>query len=251
MGGGIARALAATGKYDVTVSNPSAPKLDAIKAEFPAVTVTADNVEAVVNADIVILAVKPWLLTTVVEQIKPRLVYRRHSIVSLAGGVSLDEIDKMLLRGDELPPAFRVIPNTALSAGKSMTFIAGRRAGQALTASVEEMFATMGSVAVIEERLMDAATALSSCGIAYVYKFVQAMVQAGVQLGFRPADALRYANATVEGAAAMLGQPGAIPQQEIDKVTTPGGMTIKGVNSLEHTGFTSSVITAILSPLGK
>ena len=251
MGGGIARALAATGQYDVTVSNPSVPKLDAIKAEYPAVTVTTDNVEAVVNADIVILAVKPWLLATVIEQIKPRLVYRRHSIVSLAGGVSLDEIDKMLLRGDELPATFRVIPNTALSAGKSMTFVAARRASEALTASVADMFAPMGSVAVIEERLMDAATALSSCGIAYVYKFVQAMVQAGVQLGFRPADALRYANATVEGAAAMLSQPGALPQQEIDKVTTPGGMTIKGVNSLEHTGFASSVITAILSPLGK
>ena len=132
-----------------------------------------------------------------------------------------------------------------------MTFIAGRRAeGEALEA-VKSMFALMGEVAVIEERLMDAATALSSCGIAYVYKFMQAMVQAGVEMGFRPAEALRYVCATVDGAAAMLGQPGATAQGEIDKVTTPGGMTIKGINALEHAGFTSAVINAVLTPLKK
>ncbi|MBD5246663.1 MAG: pyrroline-5-carboxylate reductase [Barnesiella sp.] len=251
MGGAVARALAAAGGYDITVANPSLPKLEAIRAEYPAVTVTTDNVEAVVDADVVILAVKPWLLGQVIEQVKPRLVYRRNIIVSLAGGVSIDALDSMLMRGNELPAVCRVIPDTALSLGKSMTFIAGRRAeGEALEA-VKGMFALMGEVAVIEERLMDAATALSSCGIAYVYKFMQAMVQAGVEMGFRPAEALRYVCATVDGAAAMLGQPGATAQGEIDKVTTPGGMTIKGINALEHAGFTSAVINAVLTPLKK
>ena len=109
----------------------------------------------------------------------------------------------------------------------------------------------MGVVDVIEERLMDAATALSSCGIAYVFKFIQACVQAGVELGFKPADALRYVNATVDGAAALLSLPNTNPQCEIDKVTTPGGMTIKGINALEHSGFSSAVINAILTPLKK
>lgn len=251
MGGAIARALAATGEYDIAVANPTTPKLDAIKASYPAVTVTTDNVEAVVDADVVILAVKPWLLDSVIQQIKPRLVYRRNTIVSLAGGVTLDALDGMLRRGDELPVVCRVIPDTALSVGKSMTFISARRASDDEVAAVVTLFSPMGETAVIEERLMDAATALSSCGIAYVYKFMQACVQAGVEMGFRPADALRYVCATVDGAAAMLSQPGATAQTEIDKVTTPGGMTIKGINALEHNGFTSAVINAILTPLKK
>lgn len=251
MGGAIARALAATGEYDIAVANPTTPKLDDIKAAYPAVTVTTDNVEAVVDADVVILAVKPWLLDSVIQQIKPRLVYRRNTIVSLAGGVTIDALDAMLLRGDELPVVCRVIPDTALSVGKSMTFISSRRASADNAAFVEALFRQMGETAVIEERLMDAATALSSCGIAYVYKFMQACVQAGVEMGFRPADALRYVCATVDGAAAMLSQPGATAQAEIDKVTTPGGMTIKGINALEHHGFTSAVINAILTPLKK
>lgn len=251
MGGAIARALAAAGGYDITVANPSLPKLEAVSTEYPAVSVTTDNVEAVIDADIVILAVKPWLLSQVIEQVKPRLVYRRNTIVSLAGGVSIDALDGMLMRGDELPAVCRVIPDTALSAGKSMTFIAARRAEGEPLEAVERMFALMGDVAVIEERLMDAATALSSCGIAYVYKFMQAMVQAGVEMGFPPAEALRYVCATVDGAAAMLSRPGATPQGEIDKVTTPGGMTIRGINALEHAGFTSAVINAVLTPLKK
>ncbi|MDE6199747.1 MAG: pyrroline-5-carboxylate reductase [Muribaculaceae bacterium] len=253
MGGAIARALAATGEYKIALSNPTLPKLEAFKTEFPDeyITVTTDNVEAVIDADVVILAVKPWLLGDVLEQVKPRLVYRRNIIVSLAGGVSLDTLDDMLVRGDELPAVCRVIPDTALSIGKSMTFISGRRAAGEAIATVESLFRRMGEVAVIEERLMDAATALSSCGIAYVYKFIQACVQAGVEMGFRPADALRYVCATVDGAAAMLSLPGASPQPEIDKVTTPGGMTIKGINALEHNGFTSAVINAILTPVKK
>lgn len=253
MGGAIACALAATGEYKIAVANPTEAKLDAIKAEFPDrnVTVTTDNVEAVVEADVIILAVKPWLIDKVIQQVKPRLVYRRNVIVSLAGGVSIDALDDMLLRGDELPAVCRVIPDTALSVGKSMTFIAGRRAGACTMDDIVSLFRRMGEVAVVEERLMDAATALSSCGIAYVYKFIQACVQAGVEMGFRPADALRYVCATVDGAAAMLERPDASPQQEIDKVTTPGGMTIKGINALEHSGFTSAVINAILTPLKK
>lgn len=251
MGGAIARALAATAHYDIAVANPTRPKLDAIAAQYPDVKTTTDNVEAVVDADIIILAVKPWLLASVVEQIKPRLVYRRNTIVSLAGGVSIDALDTMLMRGDELPAVCRVIPDTALSVGKSMTFIASRRADDKTIDTVSSLFSPMGEVDVIEERLMDAATALSSCGIAYVYKFIQACVQAGVELGFKPSDALRYVCATVDGAAAMLSQPGAAPQSEIDKVTTPGGMTIKGINALEHNGFTSAVINAILTPVRK
>ena len=249
MGGAIARALAHSQLYSVAVANPSHPKLDAIASEYPGVKTTTDNLEAAAGADIVILAVKPWLIAEVLQQLKPCLAESRATVVSLAGGVSLDALDSMLALDGT--PICRVIPDTALSVGKSMTFIASRRADNSTLDSIVKMFGTMGEVAVIEERLMDAATAISSCGIAYVYKFIQACVQAGVELGFKPADALRYVCATVDGAAAMLSQPGAAPQTEIDKVTTPGGMTIKGINSLEHNGFTSAVINAILAPVKK
>ena len=152
MGGAIARALAAVADgYDITVANPTQAKLDAIKASYPLVSTTTDNVEAVVDADVVILAVKPWLLKEVIDQIKPRLVYRRNVIISLAGGVSLDAIDEMLLRGDELPAVSRVIPNTALSLGKSMTFITSRRADKDTLVTIEALFRHMGEVAVVEE----------------------------------------------------------------------------------------------------
>lgn len=251
MGSAIARAIARSGNPDfrVTVSNPTQGKLDALLREYPDITVTTDNVAAAAGADIIVLAIKPWILPAVVEEIKPRLVYRRHVIVSIAGGVGLDDLERFLHRGDELPSLFYVIPDTAISVGHGMTFIASRRAEETTLKTVVGLFASMGEVAVVEERLMGAATALNSCGIAYVFKYMQACVQAGVQLGFRPADALRYVVATVDGAAALLKADPVSPQEQIDRVTTPGGMTIKGINALEHNGFTSAVIKGILEPL--
>ncbi len=252
MGGAIARGIAAKcPDAELTVSNPSTPKLEALKAEFPAIRITTDNTGAASGADIVVLAVKPWLMADVIKDIG---YLSGKTVISVAGGISLDKLDTMLSPApDQTPsqPVFQVIPDTAAAIGRSMTFIAGRRAPQPLIDTVAELFSALGRVAVIEERLMDAATALCSCGIAYVYKFIQACVQAGVQLGFRPADALSYVNATVDGAVAMLEACQSSPQQEIDKVTTPGGMTIKGINQLDHAGFTSAVIQGILQPLKK
>lgn len=249
MGGAIARALASVPSFSVTVSNPTPEKLEAIKEEYPDVDITTNNIEAVIDADIVILAVKPWLMKEIIEEIKPRLVYKRNIIVSLAGGIDIETLDLWLKRGDELPTVFRVIPDTALSVGKSMTFICGERWEPSQYETIDYIFSLMGKVAFMDEKQINAATALCSCGIAYVYKYIQACVQAGVEMGFKPAEALKYVLATVDGATAMLSEPGASPQTEIDKVTTPGGMTIKGINTLEHTGFTSAVIKAILAPL--
>lgn len=252
MGGAIARGIAAKcPDAELTVSNPSMPKLAALQAEYPAIRTTTDNTGAAAGADIVVLAVKPWLMADVIKDLG---YLADKTVISVAGGISLDKLDTMLSTApDRAPqqPVFQVIPDTAAAIGRSMTFIASRRAPQPLIDIVAQLFSAMGRVAVIEERLMDAATALCSCGIAYVYKFIQACVQAGVQLGFRPADALSYVNATVDGAVAMLEAGKSSPQQEIDKVTTPGGMTIKGINQLDHAGFTSAVIQGILEPLKK
>lgn len=252
MGGAIARALAASrSDIKLCVSNPSQGKLNALTEEYPAIEVTNCNLNAATGADVVILAVKPWLIQSVIEEIKPAIDPAGATIVSLAGGLGIDALETMLTNGAASPLILHVIPNTALSAGCSMTFISANRPDAPGVATVKSLFAVMGETALIDEKMMGAATALSSCGIAYVYKFIQAMVQAGVEMGFRPADALHYANMTVLGAARMLIDSNQSPQTEIDRVTTPGGMTIKGINSLENTGFTSSVITSILAPLQK
>lgn len=250
MGGAIARGIAAKSpSAEITVSNPSMPKLEALRSEFPAIKTTTDNAVAASDADIVILAVKPWLMAEVIAGLD---YLKDKTVVSVAGGVSLDKLDEMLAHIlAPTQPVFHVIPDTAAAICRSMTFISSRRAPQPLVDEIADLFSSLGRVAIIEERLMDAATALSSCGIAYVYKFVQAFVQAGVQLGFRPAEAQAYVNATIDGAIAMLEANGTTPQQEIDKVTTPGGMTIKGINQLDHAGFTSAVIQGVLKPLEK
>ncbi len=246
MGGAIARGVAAARPdIKVTVSNPSEPKLKALKQECPDIHVTTSNIEAAAGADILILAVKPRLLRKVAAALQP-VLDSKTAVVSLLGGVSLEVLSEVFPGA----PLLRAIPNTAMRLGKSMTFIAhSDNVAEGTVKAVEGIFALMGQVAVVEERLMDPATALSSCGIAYCYKFAQAMTQAGVQMGMTPADALRYVAATMAGAAAMLDTPGTCAQQEIDKVTTPGGMTIRGINTLERKGFSAAVIDAVLASL--
>lgn len=256
MGASIAGGLSNSRLFkeaEIWVSNPSPGRLERLKRQYAGLSVTHDNTLAAKDADAVILAVKPWILPEVISQLKPVLDYTRQAIVSIAGGVTLADLDKMLGADDGVrPDTFYVIPNTAISVGKGMTFVcASDGASDAHIALVHDCFAAMGSVAVIDGRHMDAGLALCSCGIAYVYKYIQGCVQAGVQLGFRPAEALDYTIQTVEGAAEMLRHNHTTPQEEIDRVTTPGGMTIRGINSLDHTGFVSSIITANLESLKK
>lgn len=252
MGSAIATGLATAAEpYSIAVSNPSSPKLEALKAKYPSIVTTTDNLAAAAGAEFIILAVKPWKLEHVLDELHPVLGHSHPAIISIAGGIDLWHLRRMLPEDACDCPLYHVIPDTAIMVGKGMTFIASDSGDMRLTEQVRRAFATMGEAAVVEPRLMPAATALSSCGIAYVYKYIQACVQAGVQLGFRPDDALRYTIATVQGAAEMLSQLGTMPQQEIDRVTTPGGMTIRGVNELEHSGFVSAVINAVLKPVTK
>ena len=134
------------------------------------------------------------------------------------------------------------MPNTAMSVGKSMTFAVSV---EGEPGDIVELFAPTGKVMVIEERLLGAATALASCGIAYALRYVRAAVEGGVELGFRAADAQAIVAQTIEGAATLLQRPGAHAEAEIDKVTTAGGTTIKGLNEMEHAGFTSAVIRGL------
>lgn len=188
MGGAIARGLA-QGHYvkasDIIVTNPSTPKLEKLKAEFPEIHTSSDNRDAA-DADVVIVAVKPW---KVEEVLKPLRLRQPQILVSVAAGLTFEDLAHFV---DPEMPIFRVIPNTAIAERASMTLIACRNATEEQTEAMLGVFNEMGLAMLIEEKQFAAATSLASCGIAYVMKYVQAAMQAGVEAGLRPAEAKKW-----------------------------------------------------------
>ena len=249
MGGATARGLAKgsiVATADIYVSNPSMPKLEALKAEFPEINTTTDNVEAASAADMVVLAVKPWKVVEVLDQIKPHLDYRRQVVASMVGGLGIAQLSEWLDKGDGvLPATYLIIPNTAIATMSSMTFIASARSTDAQDTLLVDVFNELGEAMLVDEGLIPAGTSLASCGIAYALRYIRAAMEGGVELGFRADDAKRIVMQTLRGAADILAANGSHPEAEIDRVTTPGGLTIKGLNAMEAAGFTPSVIEGL------
>jgi pyrroline-5-carboxylate reductase len=206
------------------------------------VNVTSDNAQAAEFADLIILAVKPFTLEAVVREVGPNL-RSNHLLISAVSGTSIQEINQQFV-GD--CPIFRVMPNTASDVGQSVTLIATVPGYEDQVGEVSELFDSIGEAIVINEELMDAATVLGACGIAFVMRFMRAMTQGGIQIGFDAKTAGRIVNQVVKGAAELLIERGNHPEQEIDKVTTPKGCTIVGLNEMEHNGFSSSLIKGIV-----
>ncbi|EGF52143.1 pyrroline-5-carboxylate reductase [Bacteroides fluxus] len=243
MGGSIARGLAKgtiIPASDIIVSNPSQGKLDELQKEFPALQVTNDNQEAVTGADMIIFSVKPWLMKPVVKELKLK---SKQILVSVAAGIPFEELAHYV--ADKEMTMFRLIPNTAISELESMTLIASRNASKEQESLLLDIFNQMGLAMLIPEEKFAAATSMTSCGIAYVLKYIQAAMQAGIELGICPKDGMRMVAQSVKGAAELILNNDTHPSVEVDKVCTPGGITIKGINELEHEGFTSAVIKAI------
>ena len=200
--------------------------------------VTTDNAEAVTGADIVIFAVKPWLMEEVVHSVAKCLDLGHQIVVSVAAGVSFGQLT-LWLGGS--PAMFRIIPNTAIEVGSGVTFISSCNASAAQRSMILDMFSEMGYALEVEEDMMASGTALASCGIAYAMKYIQASATAGEALGFSTEQAQKIVEYTVKGAAELLLATGNPPQVEIDKVTTPGGMTQKGLAAMEDSGFSATV----------
>lgn len=229
---------------DITVADCYQASLD--KFADSGVSLTTDNKVATDGADIVVVVVKPWLVESVMKGIKPVLDYKKQIVISIAAGIKATQIDEWLDKGDGMTPTvFTVIPNIAIAVMNSMTFIAPSHANDDQIAIVKRMFDEMGDSLIVEERLMAAGTTLASCGIAYAMRYVRASVEGGVELGFKAKDAEKIVLQTVKGAVELLQANGNHPEAEIDKVTTPGGVTIKGLNEMEHAGFTSAVIRGL------
>jgi pyrroline-5-carboxylate reductase len=206
-----------------------------------------DNIAAIKDAGIVFLAVKPYQMTDVLEEIKPSLSTDT-IIISLATG--FDNQKLLELCGGQ-NAVFRAMPNTAVAIGESMTCIAGMNASPEQEETVKVLFEKMGSVLFIPEELMSGATVLAACGIAFALRFIRAATQGGIEIGFGSELALKIASQTVKGAAQLIIEGKTHPEAEIDKVTTPRGITISGLNEMEHQGFSSSLIKGLMTSFQK
>ena len=201
------------------------------------------NMEAVKNANVLVICVKPYLVRDVIEEILPSLAGNT-LLVSFAAGITLNQLT--LYAGKR--PLFRVIPNTAMAVCQSMTCIAASDDTSAEQRSAMlDLFSRVGKAIMIDESLMNAATVIASCGTAFALRYLRASMTAGVEIGFRPAVAQEVIAQTMLGATVLLSESGHHPEAEIDKVTTPKGITIKGINRMEQAGFTSSVIQGTLA----
>ncbi|MBK3517461.1 pyrroline-5-carboxylate reductase [Carboxylicivirga marina] len=211
------------------------------------VVVTKDNKAAAKGADIVFLGIKPYQLEEVVKEITTELA-ENTLLISLATGVSSELIQSYC--GLSLP-IFRAMPNTAIEIGESMTCISAYNATEEQEEKVLKLFSEMGQALIIPEELMAASTVLAACGIAYAMRFIRAATQGGIEIGFGSKLALQISAQTIKGAADLLIQKGTHPEDEIDKVTTPRGVTISGLNEMEHQGFSSSLIKGLLTSFNK
>ena len=212
------------------------------------VKLTTDNISAVKESELIIIAVKPYNITSVLQEVKDHLDPLKHILISVTAGVTISEIMKIV----GVPVrVFRVMPNISASVGKSVSCICHNGADINEIESVKTLFDIMGTTMTIDEELMQSATILGACGIAYVLRFIRAMVQGGIQIGFDAKTASAIVNYTVKGAAELLIENNEHPEFEIDKVTTPKGCTIVGLNEMEHNGFSSSLIKGIVASFEK
>jgi pyrroline-5-carboxylate reductase len=210
------------------------------------ITLSADNTVGIEQADIIFLTVKPFQAEAVINEILPHL--HDQIIVSAVSGLG---IDTMIHLTNKPRAVVRIMPNIAVQFGESATCISFSKESLAAAEKVVSLFNLLGTTRVIEEKLMDGATILGACGTAYALRYIRAAMQAGIEIGFDAETALAIASQTVRGAAQMTLEENAHPEQLIDRVTTPQGCTIVGLNEMEHQGFSSSLIKGIKTSFDK
>lgn len=253
IGGGNLGTAIALGLIKSDFANPSdititKRNISTLKGELPkSVKITSDNTSAAGENEVIILAVKPFQVEGVMQTIAPSLT-KKHILISVITGVTLSDLKGMAKT--ELP-VFRAMPNTAVAISESMTCISYDNATEKQVQLVTKMFNTVGKVAIIDDKLMDAATVLGACGTAFALRYVRANIQGGIEIGFDAKTASLIAAQTVKGAAELLLSNNTHPEQEIDKVTTPKGCTIVGLNEMEHRGFSSSLIRGVITSYKK
>ncbi len=249
LGSAIAEGLIASGYCEpekLTVTRRNTKPLHGLATR--GVHVMSDNHAAVKNATVVILAVKPYNYQDILLDLKSSLQEDQHILVSVVTGAWIHQLREAI--GMKLP-VLRAMPNTAIAIRQSMTCLSYADTNQDQLALIQTIFDQLGRTVVIDEKLMDAATVLGACGTAFAMRYIRANIQGGIEIGFDAKTASLIAAQTVLGAAELLLQTGSHPEAEIDKVTTPRGCTIAGLNEMEHQGFSSSLIKGIATSYEK
>ena len=210
----------------------------------PNVQFTTDNTQLIKHSDILILALKPYTILNFLEEHGAHLRPDQHTVVSAATGVMLEAMAEKI--GNDIG-MYRAMPNTAAMVNESVTMISGNKDPLNRREEVVNLFSHLGTTLHIDESLMDSATILGACGVAYVLRFMRAMIQGGIEVGIDSDTATKIVSQTMKGAAELIIQSGNHPEAEIDRVTTPKGCTIRGLNEMEHAGFSSALIKGIVS----
>ncbi len=249
IGTAIARGLLKAGVLSgpqITLTRRHSEKLSALAQE--GFSTSTDNLAAIAASDLILLAVEPGQVDDLLLQVGPALDPDRHTLLSVVSGATIEDIQARVNAGVAV---VRAMPNTAIAVGASMTCLAAAPDDSEGLSLAEQVFQTVGATLVVDEEQMSAATALCACGTAFFLRAIRAASQGGIEIGFHADDALDMAAQTAKGAAELLLARGLHPEREIDRVTTPRGATISGLNEMEHQGFSSALIKGITTSAEK
>ena len=245
IGKAIAKGLLVSGEYkaeNLVVTRRNLDRLEDLRDE--GIMVTSDNVKAVSGSDVIILCIQPTQVTDLINEIKDTIDPDKQIIAFVIAAYEINDIRELIGKPVNI---VRVMPNTAIAIRESMTCLATHESSHGALERIKSIFDQLGTTMVIQEKLMGAATILGACGIAYFLRFIRAASQGGIQVGFHANEAQIIAAQTARGAASLLLQTGNHPEEEIDKVTTPRGCTIAGLNEMEHFGLSSAVFKGIVT----
>lgn len=245
----MAEGLVRSGRYkpsQIVLTRRNVEPLEAAKQK--GFVVEADNTKATGSCPVVIVAVEPQQLNGLLTEISATLEPSKHTIISVVSGVGIREITERI--GKPIP-VVRAMPNTAISIEESMTCLAANNRGDESLELARSIFDAVGKTLIIDEEQMLAATALCACGVAFFLRAIRAASQGGIEIGFHADEALTIAAQTAKGAASLLLSKSKHPEHEIDRVTTPRGCTISGLNQMEHEGFSSAMIKGITTSAEK
>lgn len=247
IGTSIAKGLVRSGQYkveEIILGEKRESRISFLKNI--GFNVTDNNTEAISDAHVIIMAVKPQQFGTLCEEIKGSIT-SNHVLISTITGITHGEIEDAF----GPVPNIRIMPNIAVEICESMTCMSFRNMNPDQEKKFTSMFEKMGRTIVISEELMDAATVVGACGIAFALRFMRAMSQGGIEIGFNAEMSQQIVAQTVLGAARMILLTSSHPESEIDKVTTPQGITISGLNEMEHQGLSSAVIRGLTTSFNK